>query len=78
MCLRANRIIHSMEAWEVSPGAHTLCMEFSILSDPPGGWPDTSAERARRSHEEILQIVEEVRSQPKHIVFDVWLDGSDS
>jgi hypothetical protein len=74
LCLQSNRIIHTMEAFAITEDGDTLRMEFSLLNAPPEGWADTWEERARRSHEEIAELVARVRAQPDRIMFAVWLD----
>ncbi|HXQ14598.1 MAG TPA: hypothetical protein VN814_08270 [Caulobacteraceae bacterium] len=74
ICLQSDRAIHTVEAFAITEDADTARPEFSLLDDPPGGWADTWQERARRSHEEIVELVTKVREQPDRIVFEVWLD----
>lgn len=74
LCLARSAIIHTAEAFAVTPDAEELCMEFSMLTDPLGGWAPTWPERATRSHEEIRALVAEVKAQSRTIMFAVWLD----
>jgi hypothetical protein len=74
LCLKSNRVVHTLEAFEITDDAETLRMEFSLLNDPPGGWADTWPERARRSHDEIAKLVAEVHAQLDRVMFEVWLD----
>jgi hypothetical protein len=74
LCLQTNRVIRNVEAFGITDEADTARIEFSIYSDRPGGSADTWRERARRSHEEIVKLVADVRAQPDRIMFEVWLD----
>lgn len=74
LCLETNRVIRNLEAFETTDDADTPRIEFSVYGDPPGGWGDTWPERARRSHEEIVKLVADVRAQADRIMFEVWLD----
>jgi hypothetical protein len=75
LCLARGMVIHTAEAIAVTMEAEQLCLEYSLLNDPEGGWAPTWPERAQRSHREILELAALVRQQPRTIQFEVWLDG---
>ncbi len=74
LCLRDQKVIHTAEAYVLSPESEQLAMEFSLLNDPSDGWAPTWAERAQRSYREIGDLLAKVQAQTRAIGFQVWLD----
>lgn len=75
LCLANGMVIHTAEAFAVTLDAEELCLEYSLLNDPEGGWAPTWLERAQRSHREIHELAALIRRQQRTIQFEVWLDG---
>lgn len=74
LCLSRGRIVHTIEAYEVTADADHPATEFSLCgqdeSEAARSWPD----RMRDSHSIVSDIVNAARASPSTIKFQVWLD----
>jgi hypothetical protein len=74
LCLAHDRIVHTIEAYEVTDDAQYLVSEFSLFGQDAREdlrpWPD----RARDSHKIVLNLVAASRAAEGTFMFQVWLD----
>ncbi|GEM_PF-1834384 len=74
LCLTGNRIVHTIEAFEVIGSDHYADYRFSLLGQAPEEarrpWP----ERVRDSHSIVADLVEQAKKAEHQIVYQVWLD----
>ncbi len=77
LCLAADRIVHTIEAYAVTDEYQQLTPEFSLFGQDPRekarAWPD----RARDSHALVTALVAEANTSERPIQYQVWLDWGD-
>lgn len=77
LCLAADRIVHTIEAYALADEYQQLTPEFSLFGQHPEEaarpWPD----RARDSHALVTALVAEANTSERLIQYQVWLDWGD-
>ncbi|MFO1014646.1 MAG: hypothetical protein U1E50_12870 [Caulobacteraceae bacterium] len=73
MCLAAGRIIHTIEAFEITEAHDTPRYDLSLFGSHPSKrsipWPD----RARNSHANVQRIGADAAACPNKVSSAVWL-----
>ncbi|MBF0665475.1 MAG: hypothetical protein IR159_08040 [Brevundimonas sp.] len=73
-CLKADRIICNLEAFEIVGEFDHARIDLSLYSDEPVQKIKPWAERLTAFHARVRETVEDARREPNRVMFTVWLD----